>query len=62
VIDGVEQPEAAIAADHTGAGSLDDAEFEARLDTLGERLSADIKENVLRELERTLGPHRKPTQ
>jgi class 3 adenylate cyclase len=62
LIDGVEQPEAAIAAHDTGAGSLDDAEFEARMEKLGERLSADIKESVLRRLERALGPHQKPTQ
>ena len=62
VIDGVEQPEAAIAAHETGAGSLDDAEFETRVEKLGERLSADIEESVLRHLERTLKPHQKPTQ
>jgi len=59
VIDGVE-PEATIAAHDADAGSLDDAEFEARMEKLGQRLSADIKESVLRRLERTLG--QKPTQ
>jgi class 3 adenylate cyclase len=60
VIEGVDQPEPAPA--DTASVSAEDEDFDERIAKLGERLSADIKENVLRRLERTLGPHEKPTQ
>ncbi len=58
VIEGVDQPAPADAA----SVSAEDGDFDERIAKLGERLSTDIKENVLRRLERALGPHEKPRQ
>lgn len=58
VIDGVEQPEPALAAADAASASVDDEHFDDRIAKLGERMSADIKESVLRRLEQTLGPHK----
>lgn len=60
VIDGVDQPEPALADADAAPPSADEDEFDDRIATLGERMSADIKKSVLRRLEQTLAPHQKP--
>jgi hypothetical protein len=64
VIDGLEQPGAKPpAADAASASaSVDESDFDDRIAKLGERLSADIEDSVLRHLERTLGAPQKPTE
>jgi class 3 adenylate cyclase len=54
VIDGVEQPEPAVVASAEAAPEVDD-DFDAQAAELAKRLSADIKANVLRSLEQSLG-------
>jgi class 3 adenylate cyclase len=64
VIDGLEQPGAKPpAADAASpSASVDQSDFDDRIAKLGERLSADIEDSVLRHLERTLGAPQKPTE
>lgn len=53
VIEGVEQPQPPAAP--VAPGSLDDGDFEAQAAELGKRLSEQIKADVLRKLEESLG-------
>jgi class 3 adenylate cyclase len=55
VIEGVDQPEPALADPDTAHSSVADDDFEARIAQLGERMSADIERSVLESLERSLG-------
>lgn len=62
VIDGLEQPGAKPPAADAASASVDESDFDDRVAKLGERLSADIEDSVLRHLERTLGAPQKPTE
>ncbi len=62
VIEGVDQPEPASVGADPAPASVEEDDFDVRIAALGERLSADIKDSVLRRLERTLGAHQKPTR
>jgi class 3 adenylate cyclase len=59
VIDGVDQPEPPVAAPDGAPSPVEDDDFDDRIAQLGERMSADIKDSVLRRLEQTLGPRGK---